>query len=110
MTLAQLVDTGRVTPPLEIFHRYKGVDLRATIDAPDRVLYAGDVYDSLSTAAGMARKSVVGDKPGRPYPQTNGWTFWEYRAADGSRRQLDALRSELFANKVVPIKEGLKTG
>ena len=47
----------------------------------DRIVFAGQAYDSVSTAGGMARKSIVGSPPGRPYPQTNGWTFWEYRTA-----------------------------
>ena len=58
----------------------------------------------------MARKSVVGEKPGRPYPQTNGWTFWEYRAQDGSRRLIDALRRELHERKVVTPPVSRRTG
>jgi hypothetical protein len=30
-------------------------------------------------AGGMARKSMIGAPEGRPYPQTNGWTFWQFR-------------------------------
>jgi len=36
----------------------------------------------------------------RAFSQTNGWTFCEFRAADGSRRQLDTLRLELYERKV----------
>lgn len=39
-------------------------------------------------------------EPVRAYSQTNGWTFCEFRAADGSRRQLDTLRLELYERKV----------
>jgi hypothetical protein len=58
-----------------------------------KVEFDGQAYDSLSTAAGMARKSVIGAPAGRPYPQTNGWTFWMYSDEDGGKlREIDHLR------------------
>jgi hypothetical protein len=57
----------------------------------------------------MARKTIMGETPGRAYPQTNGWTFWEFRASDGSLRPLDTLRRELHERKVVSL-EGRRTG
>jgi hypothetical protein len=110
VTLAQLLDAGLVRLPLDIEHKYKGTFLRARIETPDRIVFAGVTYDSLSIAAGMARKTVVGEKPGRAYPQTNGWTFWEFLASDGSRRQLDTLRRELFERKVVSLPTSRRTG
>lgn len=109
VTLAQLIEAGLVRVPLEIERHYRGADLRARIENGDRVVFGGTAYDSLSTAGGMARKSVVGSPPGRAYPQTNGWTFWEYRAADGARAQLDTLRRELHERKVVKL-DGRRTG
>jgi hypothetical protein len=59
------------------------------------VTWNGATYDSLSTAGGMARKSIVGAPPGREYPQTNGWTFWRFRDTDGHLAFVDALRQRV---------------
>ena len=40
---------------------------------------------------------IVGAPPGREYPQTNGWTFWRFRDADGNLAFVDALRQRHFA-------------
>jgi hypothetical protein len=43
----------------------------------------------------MARKSVIGSSPGRPYPQTNGWTFWKFQdSATGKLMEIDVLRQK----------------
>lgn len=110
VTLAQLIDSGLMQVPMEISHRYRGADLRARIEAADRIVVDGAAYDSLSIAGGMARKSIVGDTPGRAYPPTNGWTFWEFRASDGSQRQLDTLRREVHERKVVSLSAARRTG
>jgi hypothetical protein len=79
---------------------YKGVRLEALIESDGRVRFGEDSYDSLSTAGGMARKSVVGAPPGRAYPQTNGWTFWLYRdSASGELRPIDDLRQQYLQGK-----------
>jgi len=39
----------------------------------------------------------VGAPPGREYPQTNGWTFWRFKDADGRLAFVDALRQRHFA-------------
>ena len=109
VTLGQLIEAGLVRVPLDIFHHYKGTDLRARIEGLDRVVFDDTPYDSLSIAGGMARLAVVGPTPGHPYPPTNGWTFWEHQAADGSSRPLDALRRELHECKVVSLS-GRRTG
>ena len=108
-TLAQLIDAGLVRVPLEIERRYRGVLLGARIETADRIVVGATAFDSLSTAGGMARKSVPGSPTRQPHPQTNGWTFWEYRAADGTRRQLDTLRRELYERKIVKL-DGRRTG
>lgn len=91
--LHDLIDAGLMQPPLPLEKMYKGVRLEAVIEADGRVRFAEGSFDSLSTAAGMARKSVIGAPPGRPYPQTNGWTFWLYRdAASGELRSVNDLR------------------
>jgi hypothetical protein len=110
VSLRQLIEEGLVRVPFEIEHRYRGSNLTALIEDADRIVFDGAVYDSLSTAGGVARKSVAGPFPGRDIPQTNGWTFWEYRSPDGALRPLDNLRRELHGRKVVSLVDGRRTG
>jgi hypothetical protein len=49
----------------------------------------------------VARRSIIGSTPGRDYPQTNSWTFWQYRRADGTLGLLDELRREFHERKVL---------
>lgn len=96
VTVGDLIAAGMVRPPLTLEQRYKGRTLKARLERDGGVTFEGQTYNSLSTAAGMARRSVIGDKPGRKFPQTNGWTFWHVREADGVPAPLDALRQRLF--------------
>jgi hypothetical protein len=96
--VADLIQAGLINPPLELERAYKGVHLRAIIQEDGRVVFGGEGYDSLSTAAGVARKSVIGAPPGRPYPQTNGWTFWKYSDPEtGTLEEIDLLRQRYLA-------------
>jgi len=108
--LAQLVDGGLVRLPLDIAHRYRGTQLTAQIEDASRISFGGTVYDSLSMAGAVARRSVVGPPAGREYPQTNGWTFWQYRRADGTLGVLDELRRELHESKVVNLAASRRVG
>lgn len=110
VTLSQLIDVGLVVLPLLIEHQYKGRQLSARVEAADRVRFEGQVCDSLSTAGGIARRSVVGARSGREYPQTNGWTFWQFRRPDGNLAPLDELRKALYERKVVPMAEARGRG
>jgi Restriction Enzyme Adenine Methylase Associated len=96
ITLRDLVDGGVLKPPVDIEVRYRGQRLAGQINPDLTVTWDGQTYDSLSTAGGMARKSIIGTQPGRPYPQTNGWTFWRTRGPDGALKTLDDLRRRLF--------------
>lgn len=101
VTLSMLIDAGLITAPLEVSSTYRGVKLAATIQPDGRVAFGGQTYDSLSTAGGMARKSVIGARTGRAYPQTNGWTFWQFRdPKTGQLRDLDSLRQEFLAGRI----------
>jgi hypothetical protein len=74
--------------------------LAAMIQDDGTASFDGQSYDSLSTAGGMARKSVVGTGEGRPYPKTNGWTFWQHRdPKTGNTRDMDSVRQEFLARK-----------
>lgn len=106
VTLADVIAAGLIRIPFEIEHRYRGVELRARIEGPSQIVFEGHPYDSLSTAGGVARRSIKGPTPGRAYPQTNGWTFWEYRGPDGGLRLLDGLRREVHEGKVISLVTG----
>ncbi len=106
VTLADVIAAGLIRIPFEIEHRYRGVEIRALVEGPSRIVFEDRAYDSLSTAAGMARKSVAGPFPGPDVPQTNGWTFWEYRAPDGGLRALDDLRRAVHEGKVISLASG----
>jgi hypothetical protein len=99
-TLQNLIASGLIKVPLALERDYKGVKLSATIQPDGQVVFGGDSYNSLSTAGGMARKTVIGAPSDRPYPQTNGWTFWQFRdRSTGQLRDLDSLREEFLAGK-----------
>jgi len=110
ITLDQLVTAGLIHLPFPIEHRYRGVGVVARIEGVGRIVFNGVAYDSLSTAGGVARKSVAGSFPGRDIPQTNGWTFWQCRGSDGRLLALDELRRELFERKVVNLSESRRSG
>jgi len=98
ISLATLIKAGMIKPPVEIEHTYKGVHLKAVIEPDGTVSFGGTPYGSLSIAGAMARKSVLGPYGKRPYPQTNGWTFWRYRdPATGQLRPVDDLRRQYRA-------------
>lgn len=101
-----LIDAGLLQPPLALERAYKGVRLEATLEADGRVSFDGQCYDSLSTAAGMARKSVIGPPPGRAYPQTNGWTFWCCTdGADGTPMPIDDVRQAYLRRSADPSED-----
>jgi len=85
VTQQDLISSAELRLPLDIETTYRGHRLTARIEADGNVTWNGTTYDSLSTAGGMARKSVVGAPPGREYPQTNGWTS----GASGARARHD---------------------
>ena len=90
--MSDLIAAGIVNAPLELHCTYKGQRLEATIRPNGTAVFDGAEYSSPSTAAGMARRSVVGSPPGRKYPQTNGWTFWRFTDAAGAEHTIDDLR------------------
>lgn len=92
-SLVDLIKAGLIKPPLALEAEYKGRKFTASIQADSTVLFDGETYKSLSTAAGMARATVRRPPPGRKYPQTNGWTFWKFREAETGRLcSMDVLR------------------
>ncbi len=91
--VSDLIRTNLTDPPLKLEKEYKGSYLEAVIQQDGSIVFDGQSYGSLSTAAGMARKSVIGAPPDRKFPQTNGWVFWKYRDSETGRlEEVDALR------------------
>jgi hypothetical protein len=100
VTLQDIIGAGLVKLPLEIQKDYKGHHLVGRITAEGNATWGGREYSSLSTAAGIARASIIGTPPGRKFPQTNGWTFWQFVDADGSVKPLDILRQRYYSRGV----------
>jgi len=101
VVVADLIAAGLIRPPLQLEKTYKGVRLKATIEQDGQVHWEEKGYDSLSSAGGMARKSIIGAPEGREYPQTNGWTFWQYRDPESGRlRPIDDLRQQYLQRQV----------
>jgi len=96
VSLQQLIEAGLLRPPFKLEYRYKGHDLSATVQPDGSVTFQGQAFSSLSSAGGMARKSIVGAPPNRKYPPTNGWTFWRYRDEQGQLHMIDALRQQFL--------------
>ncbi len=97
--MTDLFAEASLKPPVDLQKTYKGKLLTGRIESDGQVSFGGKRYESLSTAAGLARKSVIGSPDGRPYPQTNGWTFWHFQDSDGSWQELDVLRHRLWAKQ-----------
>lgn len=93
VSLGDLIGAGLLKPPVDLECLYRRTNLKAVIQVDGKVMFSGNIYDSLSTAAGMARKSIIGAPAGRKYPQTNGWTFWKFRdSQSGKKIEIDTLR------------------
>ncbi|MEK6190911.1 MAG: restriction endonuclease [Chloroflexota bacterium] len=99
MTMTDLFAEGLLKPPVELKKHYKGKLLTGRIELDGQVSFGGKRYQSLSVAAGQARRTVIGSPQGRVYPQTNGWTFWHFLDYNGRWEELDQLRRRLWAKK-----------
>jgi hypothetical protein len=97
-SIADLINACLIKPPCEIEVTHKKVRMTAVIQADGSVVFDGQTYHSLSVAGGMARVKVSGPpKDGRPYYQTNGWTFWKYRDPRSGRLEVvDRLRRQFL--------------
>ncbi len=97
VSLTDLIDAGLLAPPVLIEREYKGASLTARIDRHGRVKFKNDVYDSLSSAAGAARASVIGLREDGRSPHTNGWTFWNLPGPGGEPTPLEDLRRQFLS-------------
>jgi hypothetical protein len=94
IVLADLIDFGILTAPLNLFRRYKGNRLEARLLADGTVEFQEHGYDTCSAAAEAARKSVTGVRQ-----NTNGWTFWQYQGANGKTLTLSEARKQLAKSR-----------
>ena len=92
VSVQDLIQAGLIRPPTLLVKRYKGRDFAAQIESDGRVTYEGATYNSLSEAAGSARRSVIGNSTGHRYPPTNGWQFWQITTDEESVGYIDILR------------------
>ncbi len=92
VSIQDLIQAGLIRPPTALMKRYKGRDFIAQIESDGRVTFDGVTYNSLSEAAGSARRSVIGNSTGHRYPPTNGWQFWQITTDAGSVGYIDVLR------------------
>lgn len=95
ISLADLISAGLITPPLAIFKIYRGRRFTARIALDGSIVFRGKSYESLSAAAGTARKELIDTPRGFDYPPTNGWTFWRFVDSSGRTRTLASLRMRL---------------
>lgn len=98
VTPMDLIRARLIKAPLELSRAYRGQTLVAQLEPSGQVRFGGKLYASLSTAASEARVSVVGRRSSGGLPATNGWSFWQYRSADGELRPIDHARQE-FAER-----------
>jgi hypothetical protein len=96
-TLAEIIRSGLLVPPVKLFRRYKGKMLEATFLAGGGVEFQGQRYNTCSGAAEAARATVSGRRM-----TTNGWTFWQYQRADAKKLTLRDARRQVAP----PPREG----
>jgi Restriction Enzyme Adenine Methylase Associated/Type I restriction enzyme R protein N terminus (HSDR_N) len=100
VTVKDLLDARLIRPGATLRKTYLGTEVKATIEADGHIRVGADIYNSLSVAAAVARVSVKGPpSDGRPYYQTNGWTFWEYEDEAGQRHVIQKLRERYLAER-----------
>lgn len=74
---------GKTVP---IFAKYRGKVINATYNRETQeVLLNGEKYNSVSTAANVAKKIISG----KENASTNGWKFWKYKDEDTEKMILD---------------------
>jgi hypothetical protein len=97
VTLEEVLKGGGLKAPVKLLANYLGHELEATIRSDAKIEMGGEVFNSLSLAAGYARKPHFEGKVAKgKYPPTNGWEFW--RCLDpksGAMVPLSEIRSRI---------------
>ncbi|MBK6942611.1 MAG: type I restriction enzyme HsdR N-terminal domain-containing protein [Planctomycetes bacterium] len=99
VTLSDLIAAGILSAPLELRRRFKGVDVRARVDADGSVIVDGQRTQSLSTAGGIAIARVRGVDPASDSVATDGWSFWRFVDSDQAERPIHALRERYLKRR-----------
>jgi hypothetical protein len=99
ISVKDLIDGGLICPPMKLEQTYLGQRFQARIEIDGRITFRGVSYNSLSTAAGVARKTVIGTLPRYRFPQTNGWTWWFCKDKNNHRVMLNELRMLFVKNR-----------
>ena len=86
-TLAELVAAGAIKTPVQLTKVYKGTELAATLLATGKIRVGKAEFDSPSSAAIAAIKSVTGVTR-----SVNGWDFWQVEQQGGVRVALGSFR------------------
>ena len=94
VSLSDLIRVGLLKPPLKLTKCYKGHDLEAELLTSGKVKCQGNIYESCSMAASVARSIVAGRRV-----NANGWKFWRCRDNHGELVRLEALRQEFLKRK-----------
>ena len=92
--VTELIEAGVLKPPVPLFRKYKGEVLKAVLLPNGAVEFRGKRCDSLSSAGEQARAAVTGRKM-----NTNGWSFWQYRAEGGTVRTVADARGDFLARR-----------
>jgi hypothetical protein len=88
-SLADLIASGALKPPVQIMRTYKDKELSATILATGKVRVGKVEHDSLSTAAVAAIQAATGAER-----SVNGWDFWQVPTPDGGRVAMASFRDQ----------------
>jgi 5-methylcytosine-specific restriction protein B len=107
--LASLIRSGLISPPLAIEKQFRGKRFSAVIRPDGRVDFNGKTFNSPSSAAIDAVRQAA---PGRAFPNTNGWRWWQFKDAEGVFRELDFVRQKAVAmrSSAGPITSGVRAG
>ncbi len=94
VSLANLIETGYLSPPLRLFRKYKARMMEATLHPDGSVEFQGKRYPTCSSAAETARSAVTGRRM-----STNGWSFWQYEDAKGKKETLLDVRDRYVSTE-----------
>lgn len=102
VTLADLIAAGIVVAPLELRRTYKGVEVKARIEADGSVTFNGQRLESPLAAGSMACARVRGVDPVSDPVATDGWSFWRFVDTNGTEKTIGALRERYLQRRGSP--------
>jgi Restriction Enzyme Adenine Methylase Associated len=94
ISLAKLIETGYLKPPIRLFRKYKSRIMEASLYPDGTVEFQGKRYPTCSTAAEIARSTLTGRRM-----NTNGWSFWQYEDGKGKTETLLDVRERYLISE-----------